>query len=259
MGVFTTLLKASIKSQMQYKTNFILSTFMAGLTLFSDFLLIAILLMSFDNILNWNLYEIAIIYSVIEFGFGSYRLFFNGLDNFEELIISGKFDALLIRPISTLLHVMIQRFDLKRFGIIVQSLGVGIFGILNSESMNKQHIIVIYVLLLFASFIFTTFVNIILATLAFWTGKNKDIVILAFYSTRVAASFPLEIYNNFLKFILTFIIPFSAVAYYPMSFLSGKNDNLIFLFTPLISLVIIIPLSLIFWSYGIKKYKSSGT
>ncbi len=259
MNLFFILLKASIKSQMQYKANFIISSLVSGLTIFSDFLLIAILLLKFENILDWTLYEVAIIYSIIEFGFGSYRLFFNGLDNFEDLIITGKFDALLIRPISTLLHVMIQRFDLRRIGIIIQSLAVGIFGIANSNLHENKYFLLLYGLLLFSSFIITVSINVILATIAFWTGKNKDIVVLAFYSTRVAASFPLEIYNQFIKFLLTFIIPFSTSAYYPILFITKKSENVLFLFAPLMAIILIVPFALCFWSYGTKKYRSSGT
>lgn len=257
MEIFLNLFRASLKKQTQYKASFILSMVMSALIILSDFIVLYFLLSRFENIKGWNIYEIALIYSIVEFGHGVYRLFANGVNTFQNLIISGRFDGLLIRPISTLTQVILQRVEIRRFGFILQAIGVGIFGLINLNYNLNQ--IFMYVFLLFMAFFITLEINIIIASTAFWMTKNEDLIVLAYYSTKTAATYPANIYDKLLKYVLTFIIPLATVGYYPMIFISGKSDNIIYLFSSLIAALVFGPLSIFIWNLGLKKYTSTGT
>ncbi|HNR80306.1 MAG TPA: hypothetical protein PKG85_08650, partial [Mesotoga infera] len=62
------LFMASLKAQYEYRLNFWLDTLINGVNLFSDFLLMAFLMLSFKEIGGWSLGEIAVIYSIVEMG-----------------------------------------------------------------------------------------------------------------------------------------------------------------------------------------------
>ena len=257
MGIFLTLFKASMKKQTQYKTDFIMSIVMSALILVSDFIVLFFLLSGFNNIEGWNIYEIALIYSIVEFGHGVYRFFANGLNIFQNLIISGRFDGLLIRPISTLTQVIFQQIEFKRIGFIIQALGVGIFRIINLNLSINQ--ILLYVFLLLLAPIITLEISIIIASTAFWMTKNDDLVVLAYYSTKTAAVYPASIYDKFFQYVLTFAIPLATVGYYPVLYLTGKSENILNIFAPIIAILVFGPLSLLIWNLGLKKYTSTGT
>ncbi len=258
MRLFLTLFKASFKSQTQYKFDFLVSILGNILGLFGDFLIIVFMLMRFKSVDGWQLQEIALMYAIIELGFGFCRLFGEEFNNFETYILSGKFDSLLIRPASPLIQMMLRKVDFKRIGMIAQAAAVGIWGLSKCTFVSNSFYLYLPFLII-ASTLINFQVSVILASTAFWTGKNKDIVILGHYATRTAARYPATIYHNIFNFILTFIIPFFSINYYPLLYYTGKSDNIFYLIAPLLVIVVMTPISYIIWTSGIKKYSSAGT
>ncbi|WBW97781.1 ABC transporter permease [Oceanirhabdus sp. W0125-5] len=258
MKLYLTLFKASFKTQTQYKFDFIVSILGNILALFGDFLIIVFILMRFKNIDGWQLQEIALMYAIIELGFGLCRFFGDEFNRFETYILTGKFDSVLIRPVSPLIQMMLRRVDFKRLGMVIQAIAVGIWALSKCTFINNS--IYLYLpFLIIASTLMNFQVSVILASTAFWTGKNKDIVILGHYSTRTAAQYPATIYHNIFSFILTFIIPFFSINYYPLLYYTGKSDNMLYLISPLLAIIVMTPISYFIWTSGIKKYSSAGT
>lgn len=258
MRLFLTLFKASFRSQAQYKFDFFVSIIGNILGLLADFIIVAFILMRFKNIDGWQLHEVALIYAIIEFGFGMYRFIGDGFNNFELLILTGKFDTLLIRPTSALLQVMLQKIDFKRLGMVMQAVAVGIWGIQRCNFINNSFYLYLPLLLL-SSVLINMQISIILAATAFWTGKNEDIIILGHYSTRSAARYPATIYHNIFSYILTFLIPFFSVSYYPLLYYTGKSNNSFYLLAPFLGVAAMTPISYFIWNSGIKRYSSTGT
>jgi len=258
MGLFITLFKASFKSQMQYKFDFFVSILGNIFGLLADFIVLAFILLKFKQIEGWQLHEIAVLYGIIEFGFGGYRFIGEGLNKFEELVLSGKFDTLLIRPASALFQVMLQKIDFKRLGMLIQASAVGLWGLQNTTFVNGN-IYAYMPVMLTVSVLINLEVSIALSAIAFWTGKNADIVILGHYSTRTAASYPAGIYHNIFSHFLTFVIPFFTVGYYPLLYFTGKSDNGWLLLSPFFGVLMLTPITIIVWNAGIKRYSSSGT
>lgn len=258
MGLFLTLFKASFKSEAQYRFDFLVNIIGNFLGLLGDFIIVAFILMRFKNIGGWNLHEVALMYSIIEFGFGMYRFLGDGFNNFESLILTGKFDTLLIRPASALLQVMLQKIDFKRLGMVAQATVVGLWGIKRCSFISSSFYLYLPLLLL-ASVIINMQVSIILAAVAFWTGKNEDIIILGHYSTRSAARYPATIYHNIFSHVLTFVIPFFSVSYYPLMYYTGKSNDVFLLLAPFLGITVMTPISYFIWSSGIKRYSSTGT
>ena len=71
------------------------------------------------------------------------------------------------------------------------------------------------------------------------------------------AQWPIGIFKKGFIFIFTFIIPYGFVNYYPLLYLLDKEKNNLFIFSPLITIIYLIPCILLFHK-GIKKYSSTG-
>ncbi len=257
MRIFLTLFKASFRSEAQYRFDFFINI-LGNIAIVGDFLITVFILMRFKNINGWLLQEISLMYAITEFGFGVYRFIGDGFNNFEILVLSGKFDTLLIRPASALVQVMLQKVDLKRIGMVVQASVVGIWGLQKCSFIDNSFYLYLPFLLI-ASVVVNTQIGIILAAVAFWTGKNEDIVVLGHYSSRTAAQYPATIYNKLFSSVLTFIIPFFSVSYYPLVYYTGRSENILYLFAPLLAVAVMTPITYFIWSSGIKRYSSTGT
>lgn len=79
----------------------------------------------------------------------------------------------------------------------------------------------------------------------------------SFYRIYTFTEYPISIYNKFIRIIITVILPFAFVAYYPTMAYLGFNTYMIYL-----SLVVAIILWIVavkLWNLALNKYRSTGT
>ena len=77
----------------------------------------------------------------------------------------------------------------------------------------------------FATLIYTG-IKTATAAIAFWTKRSGNITYM-FYMVNDFAKYPITIYNNIVRNIITYIIPFAFTAFYPAYYiLSGKTHCL---------------------------------
>ena len=80
-----------------------------------------------------------------------------------------------------------------------------------------------------------------------------------FYMTSDFARYPITIYNEIVKNIVTYIIPFAFTAYYPASYILRGNDPVFCIGGTVVLSLILFGISLIVWKKGISAYESAGS
>ena len=96
------------------------------------------------------------------------------------------------------------------------------------------------------------------AAIAFWTKRSGNITYM-FYMVNDFAKYPITIYNNIVRNIITYIIPFAFTAFYPAYYiLSGENPLFNIGMTVLIAIVMMV-VGVIVWNRGIRSYESAGS
>jgi ABC-2 type transport system permease protein len=71
--------------------------------------------------------------------------------------------------------------------------------------------------------------------------------------------YPVRIYNKVIQILLTWILPFAFVGFYPAAyFLDPIHWAKMAYLTPLIG-VAFFSLALMFWNYGVKQYRGAGS
>lgn len=114
----------SFRSQMQYRVSFVMLS--AGHLLLTgiDFLSVWVLFHRFGRIQGWALPEIALLYGLVNVAFAIAEATSRGFDTFANLVRSGEFDRVLLRPRSTALQVAGQELQLRRVGRFLQGFTV---------------------------------------------------------------------------------------------------------------------------------------
>ena len=67
-----------------------------------------------------------------------------------------------------------------------------------------------------------------------------------------------RIYKKWIRSFFTVVIPITVVNYYPLEYLAGRTDNMLYVFMPLYTIVILIICAKIF-KLGMSKYQSTGS
>ena len=258
MKLYLKALKMHIMSELQYKTSFMMSTISQIITFFSYYLVIISLFSKFNNIKGFNLYEVLLCFSIIQFGFAFNEVFARGVDKFDNLIINGKFDQILLRPKNIILQVLITESDFVKIARIIQALIVTIIALINLN-IELSLIKIITLILMFISAVIIFFALFLLsASYCFITVQGLEVRNVFTDGGKNMAQYPIGIFNKSFIYIFTFLIPYAFVNYYPLLFFLGKSNNIFYAFSPLIVFIYLIPCILIF-NKGVKKYTSVGS
>ncbi|WNB90744.1 ABC-2 family transporter protein [Bacillus sp. NEB1478] len=261
MNLFIKLVSGSIRSQMQYKINFLVSSLSYGLIMAVDFILLAAILHRFDNVKGWNLYEVGLLYGISSVALTLYRVFGVEIHNFEKYMVEGEFDSLLIRPVSPLSLLLTKNLDLSRIGGTVQGvliLAISIIG-LNLENFDMFLLLIYLPITIISGIIICFSLGLLTATIAFWTQRIKDFQVFTLYAPFNAANYPMNIYPSWLKLIFFTVIPVGFMNYTPILFLLDKGGSMWNLALPPAVALIFLFFTLRFWQFGIRHYHSTGS
>ncbi|WP_013335064.1 ABC transporter permease [Gloeothece verrucosa] len=256
-------LKASLRSQMQYRTSFILLLIGNFLSTGLEFVAILILLTRFDHLQDWSLPEIAFFYSIVNIAFALCDTNSRGFELFPSFLKSGEFDRFLLRPRSTVLQLAAQEITLRRFGRLVQGLLVLFWSasVLNI-TWHLDKIFFLMATILSGACLFYGLI-ILQATLSFWSTESLEIMNIVTYGGVETAQYPLAIYQPWFRRFFTFVIPLACVSYYPVLNILDHQDplgsKLIFqLISPLAGFLFLL-ICLQIWRLSLKYYRSTGS
>lgn len=246
------------KSCMQYKVSFILSFLSQIFVFFTYYYTILCLFNKFSNIKGYTMYEVLFTFSIIQFGSSFCDTFFRGLDQFDHLIIKGGFDKLLLRPRNILLQIICEEIGFVKLSKVIQSIIVLIIAIIKIDvAWNISKIITVIFMLISSVIIFFNTI-LLAATYCFYTVKGLEVRNVFTCGCRDMAEYPIGIFKKGIILFLTYVIPLGLVNYYPLLYILGKTSNKLYMYSPLFSIIYLIPCILIFYK-GLKKYSSTGS
>lgn len=251
-------LKNHILSQLEYKSSFILSFIAQIFIYFTYYFIIIALFQKFSNINGFNMYEVLLCFSIVNFGYSINETFFRGVDRFEDLIINGTLDRLILRPANILFQVICNEVDLVKTARIIQSLIVLVISLINLKISFTFSKIILLIMMMSASVLIFFGIFVLMASYCFITVQGLEIKNLFTDGGKNIAQYPIGIFSKSFKFIFTFIIPYAFINYYPLLYFLDKSNNLLYYFSPLLIIIYIIP-CLYSFKVGLKKYNSVGS
>lgn len=257
MKVYFKALKLHFKSLLEYKASFITSFLSQILVFFSYYFIIISLFTKFDNIKGFTLYEVLLCFSVIQFGYAFCESFGRGLDKFDNLIIKGEFDRILLRPKNIIIQTLCYDSDYTKISRLLQSVIVLIIAIINLKlTWTPLKILTIILMIISAILIFFS-IFLLAAAYCFLTIQGLEVRNVFTAGGKHMAQYPIGVFKKGFVWFFTFIIPYAFVNYYPLLYILDKNKNPIYSLSPLIVIIYLIPCLLIFYK-GMKRYTSSG-
>lgn len=122
--------------------------------------------------------------------------------------------------------------------------------------------IVYYVLIIVSAVVIQTSMLLIASSISLWTVHNSNILGVIFYNPRQFAGYPISVFPKFIQNILTYVLPFAFVNYFPAQFFLRKPDMEDywegFIYMPPFVAIIMIIIGLFFWRISLKRYNSVG-
>ncbi len=263
LRLYFRLVSSRIRSQMQYRVSFgaeIIGTILiTGL----DFAMVAILLTRFSAIGGWTLAEVAFLYGTSAVSFSLAELLIGGFEDFEDWVVRGEFDQLLLRPLPITFQMVTARFPTRRFGRLAQGLIALAFSLVLLKPDWSAAQMLFFPVMLISGMVLFMAIFVVGATTSFWAPQAHEAVNMFSYGGQFMATYPMHIYQEWMVSIFTFIIPMAFINYYPALYLLDKPDPLgMPPYMPFLSPVVAVVafrLSLSLWRRGVQHYQGTGT
>lgn len=258
MSLYLKYFKIHLKSELQYKMSFILSFLSQFVVFFGYYFTIICLFDKFSNVKGFTLYEVLLTFSIIQFGFAFNESFFRGIDTFDNLIVDGSFDRLLLRPQNILLQTFCEEVSFIKLSRLLQSIIILFVAVFNLDIIWNIEKIITLIFMLTSSVIIFLSIFILMASYCFLTVKGLEVRNVLTDGGKHMAQYPIGIFNKGIVFVFTYIVPFGLVNYYPLLYILGKSNNNLLILSPLITIIYLI-ISIIVFYKGVKRYSSVGS
>lgn len=249
----------SIKARLSYKLDAFVGIFGFLLENALSFLALYWTVSSIPSLDGWSIEMMAFLYGYCQIPRAIDHIF---SDQIWMLggggITRGMLDKYLIKPLNPLFQLVAEMVQLEGLGELIIGIAfVSIFAPMLSINWTFMSVFLLVIWAFFGIFFYFG-IKLLFGSLAFWTKRSIEVMNL-FYGFSQFARYPLEIFNRFIRVILTFIIPFSVVIYMPIrALLFNENLLLVTGYVILVSLAML-GLSLFVWHRGLRKYESAGS
>ncbi len=264
LRLFIWLILISIRAQMQYRAAFLFMVAGSFLTSLVQVIGIWALFDRFGNLGVWSFAHIAFLYGTVNLVFAAVDITGRGFDTFgSTLIRTGQFDRVLLRPVSAVTLVASREVALHKLGQLLQGLLILSYALALLEIDWTLGKFALYVFAIAGMFVFFYGIQIVRATLSFWTIESLEILNTISHGGMETAQYPMSIYKRSFTNFFTYVIPLACVAYFPMLGVLDMVDPLgstpvVQHLAPLAGFAFF-GVGLVFWFYGIKHYKSTGS
>lgn len=260
-----------LKKLMEYKVDFLMGAIGFVLVQAVKILTLGIIFASIPALAykvngqvvdSWTFNEVLFIYGFSLIPKGIDHLLFDNLWGMGYWVVAkGDFDKYLTRPVNSWFYVLTEKFCVDAFGDLFVGIALVVYSVLSmpaeiAAEINWLRLIPIAFVIPFAVMIYTS-VKTATAAISFWTKRSGHITHMC-YMTNEFASYPAKIYNNVVKTIITYILPFALTAYYPAIYILRGESPWSLLVTVGVSLILFF-ISQLVWKMGEKAYESAGS
>ena len=255
------LASASVRAKMQYKFDFVASTLAQSLMGMYDYLIVAVILWKFRTVQGWDIWEVGLLYGVAKIGWGIYRTIGEELDKFENYIVRGDFDSVLIRPWPSLFVLLSRNLEITRFGWILEGLTVGSISVAHLLETAGLTWRAVPLLGFYAAVTACLYLAIGIATssAAFKIVRIDELQVFTQNAPGTAVLYPLDIYPAWLRFVLLSVLPVGVGNYIPVRYILGKGGTWLNLALPPVVAAVSLCVAGLLWAAGERRYHSTGS
>jgi ABC-2 type transport system permease protein len=259
LRLYFTLQLVQLRAAVEYRGDFWIGILGAMLQQAAGLVFISALFSQIPEVKGWTVWEIAILYGLSMLPKGLTEFFCDGPWMLRSKVNSGEFDRVLVRPISPALQSATAIVSIHGFGQILLGVIVLWMGMSRSVLDFAWWMIPFLFVTILAGTIMIGAINFVINMIGFWEPSAQSAL-----PTMVAlmidfAKFPLDIYNLVIKGLVTIVVPYAFISYFPALLILNKDTiwRWLGLATPLVT-AIVVAFTAWLWSKALNRYQGVG-
>jgi ABC-2 type transport system permease protein len=208
---------------------------------------------------GWRFEEVLFLYGFSLIPYGFFNIISLNLYEFgNNYIIEGKFDRVLLRPVSSLFQVLFETFRIES----IQEIATGTFCMVYASRQlgipwTPMRLATLLFFGICASVIYVS-VFLMLTTVSFWF-EDRIGVHPPIWNVMAFGRYPLTIYSPVVQFFLCWIVPFGLASFYPSVRMLGRTVSPAY--APMVPVVaaVFLTVAISLWNIGTRHYSSTGS
>lgn len=206
---------------------------------------------------GYSRYEVLVFFLTFNFIDITAQIFFRGTYAIGHgLIARGRFDHVLLKPFSPLLHSISHLVDFIDLATWLVLLPFLLWAIAQVQGVERLSLL-LYAMLLLGGLLIATAFHILAASVAIITFESHHVMFL-YRNLGEMLRFPIDIYPPALQVVMTSILPVGVMIAFPVKGLLGELSFWLVLYAFLLA-IIFFWCSLRTWSWALRHYQSASS
>jgi ABC-2 type transport system permease protein len=257
--IYGKLQMVHLRAHLEYEADFWIGIVGVALTHGAGFVFVWALFSRVPSVAGWSLWDVAFLYALSIIPRGLVEILCDGQWALRALVNRGEFDRLLIRPISPALQVVTLYVSIHGFGSVILGSVILLRAVYELALAWSLWHVLFLVATLISSVLLIGSVNFATNCIAFWDPSATGTFPFMVQNFMEFAKFPLSLYDRLVRVLVTWVIPFAFVSYYPGIALLNKAGDDVWLgyFAPLAGPAALLITNLV-WRRGLGRYQGTG-
>lgn len=262
---FWRCLKAHLKMEMMYRTHLMVGIVSQLTFSLLSIVFVGIFLPEGSRIQGWGFWEILFLLGLGDatFGLSAILVFRTFLVFDSNYVLQGELDSLLVQPVNPLFNLLLRNLQVMDIITVLKGVVLATFAGSQAGLNWSPSIMVLFggAMLLGAAVYSGIF--ILLFSTGFWFPRRSSVV-APLLSLNQLSQYPLVIYPEWLKLLLSSVLPLGFVAYYPGQFLLESGVAIPAGSALPLWLLVAVPALLLFaatrlFAAGLRHYSGAGS
>lgn len=247
------------KARLSYRADFFVQVGSDLLLQAVDIAFLAVVFTRVKALAGWSFEEALFIYGFFLIPFALFNASFAALSDVgDRYIVGGDLDRVLTRPLNALVQIQLELLRPQALNGVV--LGVIVMAIASARLSLAWTVADVALVLagILGAWLVYGGLWIAVASLTFWTQERGSGLFPVFYNSINFSRYPLTVYPAAVRFVLTFVLPYGFIAFYPAAGVLREEFTQVGWLTLPVGITVF-AVGLWVWRQGLARYEGSGS
>jgi ABC-2 type transport system permease protein len=256
--IYFRCLGQQMKAILAYEADFAILMLSAVMVQIVGFAFIWAIFQRIPSVNGWTFWQVVMMYALIFVTEGVGSLFFEGTWRVSELVYTGRFDQMLLRPVSPIVQVLAGAVGYNGLGNIATGMALIGVAMVNAPVQWTPGRLAMFAILLVSASIIRVAINLGSAASAFWVRTPWSMIPVFVHQLGDFAKYPITIYSIGVQALIVVAVPFAFISFFPTAYVFGVEAwSLAGLLTPLVAVYCMV-MAVALFRLGLRNYESTG-
>lgn len=257
-GLWLSYLRINWLSLLAYNIDFLISASVSVLRNVLQVLTIGIIFDHVGSIGGWSFAQVLYVYALAATGRSIWHLFAVNVLSIGDMVRNGGLERLMVRPANVLFQVVADYLDNDDWGELFTGVAAVAYAAHHLSLVHGPLDLLLIVAQMFGAAALYLAFHLTANTLAFWLVRT-DAAESLIWTLDQFTRYPLNIYGRPLRWLMTWVVPFGFVSFYPaQAFFSSGMLLWVGRLSPFVAAAVF-ALAYRFWQFGLSRYQGTGS